>query len=141
MPAAAGLAVLEVLSSERLAAQALRLGAYLRSGMEQIQQRYEVVGDVRGRGLLLGVEIVKDRQTRAPHPELGGAVTRRCLELGLSMNIVNFPGQSSVWRIAPPLTVTTAEIDAALTIVDQALSECLQQAASKTAAQTDSQRA
>jgi 2,2-dialkylglycine decarboxylase (pyruvate) len=137
LPAAAGLAVLEVLSCEQLAARASRLGDYLRSGMEQIQQRYEVVGDVRGRGLLLGVEIVKDRQTRAPHPELGGAVTRRCLELGLSMNIVNFPGQSSVWRIAPPLTVTEAEIDAALTIVDQALSQCLQ-AAGKNAAGTDS---
>ena len=76
--------------------------------------------------MLLGVEIVVDRQTRAPHPELGAAVTRRCLELGLSMNIVNFPGQSSVWRIAPPLTVTSEEIDAALTIVDQAIGECLQ---------------
>jgi 2,2-dialkylglycine decarboxylase (pyruvate) len=79
------------------------------------------------------VEIVKDRQTRAPHPQLGAAVTRRCLELGLSMNIVNFPGQSSVWRMAPPLTVTSEEIDAALTILDQAICGCVQ-AGSKAAA-------
>ena len=47
---------------------------------------------MRGRGLLWGVELVRDRQSRQPHPELGGRITRRCLELGLSMNIVSLPG-------------------------------------------------
>ena len=56
---------------------------------------------------------------------VGGAITGRCLELGLNMNIVNFPGQSSVWRIAPPLTVASEEIDEALTILEQAIGECL----------------
>lgn len=125
LPAAVGLAVLEVLARENLAQRAADMGARLRSGLEQLQQRYETIGDIRGRGLLLGVEIVKDRHSRQPNAELGGAITGRCLELGLNMNIVNFPGQSSVWRVAPPLTVASEEIDEALTILEQAIGECL----------------
>ncbi|WP_348248968.1 hypothetical protein [Leptolyngbya sp. GB1-A1] len=79
---------------------------------------------MRGKGLLLGVELVKDRDSRLPHPELGAAVTRRCMELGLSMNIATLPGMGSVWRIAPPLTVTKEELDKGLMILDQALAEC-----------------
>jgi 2,2-dialkylglycine decarboxylase (pyruvate) len=123
LPAAVGLAVLEVLRRERLAERALALGARLEAGLRDLHQRYEVIGDVRGRSLLWGVELVRDRRTRRPHPELGGMITRRCLELGLSMNIVSLPGLASVWRIAPPLTATEDEIDAGLSILDQALRE------------------
>jgi len=125
LPAAVGMAVLKVLVQERLAERAGRMGEYLKAGLQTLKERYEVIGDVRGRGLLWGVEIVKDRESRAPDPELGAAITRRCLELGLNMNIVHFAGLSSVWRIAPPLTVTSEEIDAGLTIMDQSIRECL----------------
>ena len=131
LPAAVGLAVLEVIERQQLAPRAVEMGACLERGLKELMQRYEVVGDVRGRGLLWGVEIVKDRLSREPNPEIGAAVSRRCLELGLSMNIVNFPASSSVWRIAPPLTVSSQEIDSALAILDQAVGECL--AAAKTA--------
>ncbi len=124
LPAHIGLAVLEVLQRDRLAARAAELGGYLRAGLESLQQRYECIGDVRGRGLLIGVEIVEDRETRAPAPELGAAISRRCLELGLSMNIVQLPGLGGVFRIAPPLTVSRDEIDSGLEILGQALSEC-----------------
>ena len=97
----------------------------LEAGLRDLHQRYEVIGDVRGRGLLWGVELVRDRQSRQPHPELGGRITRRCLELGLSMNIVSLPGLASVWRIAPPLTATADQIDEGLSILDQALGECV----------------
>jgi 2,2-dialkylglycine decarboxylase (pyruvate) len=125
LPARVGLAVLEVLVRENLAQRALRLGEQLRAGLEELKGRYEVIGDVRGRGLLMGVELVRDREDRTPAPRLGAAVSRRALELGLNMNIVNFPGLSSVWRIAPPLTVAPEEIDRALAILDQAIRECL----------------
>ncbi len=125
LPAAVGLAVLEVLARDQLADRAARMGQRLKDGLDQLQHRYEVIGDVRGRGLLWGVEIVKDRESREPDHEVGAAITRRCLELGLNMNIVNFPGMSSVWRIAPPLTVSGDEVDTALTIMDQAIRECL----------------
>ncbi len=125
LPAAVGLAVLEVLRREKLALRALELGRRLEAGLRDLHQRYEVIGDVRGRGLLWGVELVTDRQSRRPNPELGGRITRRCLELGLSMNIVSLPGLASVWRIAPPLTSSEAQIDEGLAILDQAIRECL----------------
>ncbi len=105
LPAAVGLAVLEVLRRERLAERAVVLGARLEAGLRDLQQRYEVIGDVRGRGLLWGVELVTDRQSRTPHPELGERITRRCLELGLSMNIVSAapPRQRLADRAAPDL--------------------------------------
>ncbi|MGH6896020.1 MAG: aspartate aminotransferase family protein [Geminicoccaceae bacterium] len=125
LPAAVGLAVLEVLRREKLALRAQGLGRRLEAGLRDLHQRYEVIGDVRGRGLLWGVELVTDRQSRRPNPELGGRITRRCLELGLSMNIVSLPGLASVWRIAPPLTSSEAQIDEGLAILDQAIRECL----------------
>ena len=125
LPATVGLAVLKVLRRDRIAEQAARMGERLRAGLETLRQRYEVVGDVRGRGLLWGVEIVKSRATREPDHQLGAAITRRCLELGLSMNIVHFQGLSSVWRIAPPLTITEKDIDLGLEIMDQGIRDCL----------------
>ena len=71
------------------------------------------------------MDVVRARETRAPNHKLCARITRRCLELGLSMNITAHKGTASVWRIAPPLTVTEAEIDEGLTILDQATRECL----------------
>jgi len=88
-----------------------------------LQQRHSLIGDIRGRGLLLGMELVADRQTKAPAPEIGMAVSQRCLELGASLNIGR-RALGGVFRLAPPLTVSRDEIDSAVAILDQALSEC-----------------
>jgi 2,2-dialkylglycine decarboxylase (pyruvate) len=125
LPAAVGLAVLEVLRRERLAERAVVLGARLEAGLRDLHQRYEVIGDVRGRGLMWGVELVTDRHSRTPNAALGQRITRRCLELGLSMNIVALPRLASVWRIAPPLTCSEDQIDEGLAILDQAIAESL----------------
>lgn len=124
LPAEVGLAVLETVQAERLADRALEMGAHLRGGLEELQRRYEVIGDVRGRGLLIGLELVADRETRAPTPDLAKRVLRRCLELGLSMNLVR-AGQSSTFRIAPPLTISRGEVDSGLAMFEQALRESL----------------
>jgi len=79
------------------------------------------VGDVRGRGLLLGLEIVRDQETKAPAPELGDRITQKALDLGLSMNIVNLPGMGGIFRIAPPLTVSDSEIELGLSILRDAI--------------------
>ena len=128
LPAAVGLAVLEVVARDGLAERAARIGERLGAGLRELMQRYEAIGDVRGLGLLWGVEIVRDRETRRSDHELCARITRRCLELGLSMNITAHKGAASVWRIAPPLTVTEAEIDEGLAILDQATRECLAEA-------------
>jgi 2,2-dialkylglycine decarboxylase (pyruvate) len=123
LPATVGLAVLETIEKERLLERSREMGDYLAAGLRNLQQRHEEIGDVRGIGLLRGIELVKDRETREPHHALGALTTARCLELGLSMNIRRRPERGSVWRIAPPLTVERADIDLAMTIFDQALVE------------------
>ena len=125
LPAEAGLAVLDVIAQDKLVERAQHMGDYLKQGLLRLTDQFEEIGDVRGEGLLLGIELVKDRQTREPYHELGAITTKRCLELGLSMNIRRRPERGSVWRIAPPLTVTFQEIDQALEILQQALTECL----------------
>ena len=123
LPAAVGLTVLRVLERDGLVAQAAERGGRLRAGLLELQQRHECVGDVRGRGLLQGIELVTDRDSRAPADELGRRVTAECLALGLHMNVVQLPGMGGVFRIAPPLTVSEAELDLGLEILDQALTK------------------
>ena len=91
LPAAIGRAVLQTVVDQRLAERAAELGSRLRVGLEELRSRHEQVGDVRGAGLMLGLELVQDRDTRVPDPVFGTAVTQRCLELGLNVNIVKFP--------------------------------------------------
>ena len=123
LPAHVALAVMDVLAEEGLNARALEMGEHLSAGLRYLQDKHEVIGDVRGFGLLQGVELVKDRQTREPDAATGGAITRRCMELGLSMNIVAVGNMAAVWRIAPPLTVSEAEIDRGIAMLDQAIGE------------------
>jgi 2,2-dialkylglycine decarboxylase (pyruvate) len=123
MPSTVGLAVLETIAQEHLLARSREMGDYLAAGLASLQQRHEEIGDVRGMGLLRGIELVKDRETREPNHELGALTTERCLQLGLSMNIRRRPERGSVWRIAPPLTVKREDIDLAMAIFDEALTQ------------------
>ncbi|MER7173879.1 aspartate aminotransferase family protein [Streptomyces mesophilus] len=123
LPAAVGNTVLDVLARDGLDARARSLGTYLRKGLEELAERHEVVGDIRGRGLLAGLELVVDRATKESSDELGARVTRRCLELGLHMNIVQLPGMGGVFRIAPPLTATEEELALGLAILDEAIAD------------------
>lgn len=123
LPAAVGLKVIEVVLRDRLAARAAQAGARLLSGLGELRDRYDCVGDVRGRGLLVGLEVVADSASKKPAPELGAAITRRCLELGLSMNITALRGMGGVFRIAPPLTITDDELDLGISILDQAIAD------------------
>jgi 2,2-dialkylglycine decarboxylase (pyruvate) len=120
LPAAVGLKVLEVVQRDGLTERARVAGARLAKGLCVLKNRFECIGDVRGRGLFLGVEIVADRVSKTAAPELGSAISRECMVLGLSMNIVHLPGMGGVFRIAPPLTVSDAEIDLGLELLGRA---------------------
>lgn len=122
--AAVGLATLDILVAEEMAKRAEEQGNYLKAQLLELQRRHECIGDVRGKGLLLGVEIVKSREHKIPDPELGARISARCLELGLSMNIVRVKGFGGVFRIAPPLTVTKEEIDLGVDMLAQAIEDC-----------------
>ncbi|MCP4387966.1 MAG: aspartate aminotransferase family protein [Gammaproteobacteria bacterium] len=119
--ASVGLAVVKVIIEENLAQAARIKGDYLWKQLVELQDRHETIGDIRGRGLLLGVEVVADRNTREPGHDLIKRLSDRCFQLGLNINRVG--GNHSVWRLAPPLTISEAEIDRTITIMDQALGE------------------
>jgi 2,2-dialkylglycine decarboxylase (pyruvate) len=122
LPAAVGNTVLDVLVRDRLDERARKLGAILRGQLDGLATTHDVVGDVRGRGLLLGMELVGDEILgEGGADRLGAAVTRRCFDLGLHMNIVQLPGMGGVFRIAPPLTASDDEIARGVAILDEAL--------------------
>jgi 2,2-dialkylglycine decarboxylase (pyruvate) len=120
--AAVGVAVMDVLA-DGVGAGVAAKGELLHNGLLELAERHEVVGDVRGRGLMQGLELVLDRSTKESSPELGGAVTARCLELGLHMNVVQLREMGGTFRIAPALTTTDDELRLGLEILDQALGE------------------
>lgn len=125
-PLAASVAntVLEVIEREDLVARARKLGAQMRARLEELLDRYEVVGDVRGRGLLQGIELVTDKLSKTPADSLGQSVTRECLDMGLHVNIVQLPGMGGVFRIAPPLTISDDEMNVGLDILEAAIHRC-----------------
>jgi 2,2-dialkylglycine decarboxylase (pyruvate) len=119
LPAAVGLKVLEVVQRDGLAARAGVMGARLTAGLRGLQQRYACVGDVRGRGLLLGLEFSASGGRDAA--AVSDAVTDLALELGLSANIVRAGASGGVMRIAPPLTVSEAEVDLGVALLGEAI--------------------
>lgn len=121
LPAAVGVTVLDVMARDNLVQQAITRGNRLKDGLLALQQRFECIGDVRGRGLLLGLEVVTDRHTKAPGFELGAKIMEEAMVRGLSMNIVKLPGMGGVFRIAPALTVSDAEIDRGVEIMADAI--------------------
>jgi 2,2-dialkylglycine decarboxylase (pyruvate) len=121
--AAVGVTVLDVIEREGLVAQAREHGGLLHDSLKALGERHEVVGDVRGRGMLQGLELVLDRETKTSSPELDAAVTTRCLELGLHMNVAQLRALGGTFRIAPPLTASREEITRGVDILDQAIED------------------
>ncbi|MFJ6651472.1 aspartate aminotransferase family protein [Microbacterium sp. NPDC091313] len=125
LAAAVGLTVVDTLRENRFDLVSRQLGARLRAGLVELASRHERIGDIRGRGLFQGVELVMDRDTKEPADDFGTAVTAACLQRGLHLNIAQMPGVNSILRIAPPLTITTDELDRGLQILDEALTAAL----------------
>lgn len=120
-PAAGGLAVLDVLGTEDLIGNARRMGDRLIAGLRTLAEDHPLIGDVRGLGLMVGTELVADRQTREPAARDAARLAYRCFELGL---IVMYCGTfGNVMEMTPPLTITDAEVDEALAIFDRALAD------------------
>ncbi len=125
LPAAAARAVLDVVLEEDLAGRAARQGARLLEHLRELQTRHESIGDVRGMGLLCGIELVEDRDSRRPADAMGAALTDACETRGLSINLVRgaSTGGANCIRMAPPLNISDDDVDLAAEILDASLLE------------------
>jgi 4-aminobutyrate aminotransferase len=115
---AAALATLDVVEHELLP-RVGPLGERLLAGVRRLQEKFASIGDVRGRGLMIGVEFVKNRATREPAPEIPHELVQRAFRRGL---LLLGAGKSAL-RLAPPLVVDESDVDTALAIIDQCLAE------------------
>jgi 4-aminobutyrate aminotransferase len=119
---AAALATLDLVERE-YAGNAAEVGAYFMDRLRELQTRHEVIGEIRGKGLMIGVELVTNRKSREPARELCDAVLHQAFHNGL---ILLSCGTSTV-RFMPPLMITTGDVDEALSILEASLveaSEC-----------------
>jgi 4-aminobutyrate aminotransferase len=119
--ASAALAVLSTIRGEGLVEQAGRVGRRLLDGLDSLKQKHALIGDVRGRGLAIGVELVAERANRAPAKKQTAKAAYRAWELGLGLYYVGL--DSNVLELTPPLTLSDSEVDEGLAILDQALAD------------------
>lgn len=118
---AAALATLAVIVEERLLENARARGRQLADGLRELALRHEAIGDVRGLGLMLGVDLVEDREGKAPARALAAKVTLACYRRGLYLTFL----RGSVLRLAPPLVLSAADVERALAILADALDDAL----------------
>ena len=124
MPAAVGAKVIDIVVRDGLVEKARKSGKVLRSGLEALMQKFACIGEVRGRGLMIGVEIVKDRRIgKEPNTELGQKLGRRMMQLGLSANLMGNNQFGGIFRIAPPIVIDEMEIRKGLAIFEKAMME------------------
>ena len=114
-----GKAVLEVIERENLQANSLKIGGYILAGLEKLKTRHKLIGDVRGRGLMLGIEFVKDRTTKQPGKEECAQAVENARELGLLLGKGGLWGQTI--RFAPPMCINQADADFILAVLDEAI--------------------
>jgi alanine-glyoxylate transaminase/(R)-3-amino-2-methylpropionate-pyruvate transaminase len=112
-----GLATLEVIDAEDIQGNALRVGAHLKNRLTDLQQKHQIIGDVRGMGLMLGVELVKDRKTKEPAKTEAADVLELCKERGLLVGKGGLHG--NVLRIKPPMCITRDDADFLVDCLDE----------------------
>ena len=117
---AQGRAVLRVIEKEGLQKNSLEIGAYLTTGLNKLADNHPIIGEVRGKGLMLGVELVKDRITKEPAKDECAAVFEKCKDLGLLIGKGGLYGNTL--RIKPPMCIHRADADFMLEVIDEALS-------------------
>jgi alanine-glyoxylate transaminase / (R)-3-amino-2-methylpropionate-pyruvate transaminase len=115
---AIGKAVLEVIEKENLQANSLKLGGYILAGLNKLKEKHKIIGDVRGKGLMLGIEMVTDRATKTPASAECAHVVETAKDLGLLLGKGGLWGQTI--RFAPPMCLTQGDADFLLAVLDEA---------------------
>jgi 2,2-dialkylglycine decarboxylase (pyruvate) len=114
---AAGEESLDIVVDEDMPGKAARIETRIMGALTDMAKEFELIGDIRGRGVLLGVELVTDRQTKAPANVEVGKIASFCLEHGLIFQLRGTQGDLNVIRLVPPMTSTEAEVDRAMSIM------------------------
>ena len=117
--AKAALTTIEIIKEEGLVENAAELGKYMLEQLNLLKAKHSTIGDVRGRGLLVGVELVLNQEEKTPANDLAEDVLYRCLSKGLSFKLT----MGNVMTLTPPLIIKKTQIDLSLEIIDQSLSE------------------
>ncbi|MFC1559929.1 aspartate aminotransferase family protein [Candidatus Margulisiibacteriota bacterium] len=120
---AAALASIDIIEKEKLASQATKQGNYLKEKLEKLAGKYEAMGDVRGLGLMIGVEFVKDKKSKEPNPEIVKKIMANALHRGLVL--ISCGMNDQVIRFIPPLIITKEQIDTALNIFEESVKASL----------------
>jgi len=111
---------MDVIRDEKLCENSEKTGAYMKKRLVELMDTQRCIGDVRGLGLLLGVEIVKDRDAKTPAPELANMICREAFRRGLFiMNMGSYGGRAI--RVAPPLIITPEQVDVAVEVLDESM--------------------
>jgi 4-aminobutyrate aminotransferase len=131
MACAAALATLDVIRKMHLPEHAERVGQGIMKRLREMQDDHEIIGDVRGKGLMIGVELVKDRKTKEPAKLETGRLSWRAFERGLAVSY--YGTYSNVLRIAPPLILTEKQADRAVNILEESLKDVETGKATRTA--------
>jgi alanine-glyoxylate transaminase/(R)-3-amino-2-methylpropionate-pyruvate transaminase len=118
---AQGTAVLEVIEREKLQANSLAMGSHISAGLKQLKEKHNIIGDARGKGLMLGIELVKDRATKEPAKAECAQALESCREMGLLLGKGGLQGQTI--RFSPPMCIHQQDTDFLLDVLDRALSQ------------------
>ncbi len=116
---AQGMAVLDVIEEEKLQQNCKVVGAVLKSGFEKLMEKHRILGDIRGKGLMLGVELVRDRSTKEPAKEETAELLERARDRGVLLGKGGLFG--NVLRIKPPMCITKQDVEFALAVIDDSL--------------------
>jgi 4-aminobutyrate aminotransferase len=121
MAAVAARATIDVIEEENLLENAHVVGGYFRGKLDELKEKYSLIGDVRGMGLMQALELVKDRKSKEPAPEATLELMERARENGLLIGKGGLYG--NVIRLSPPLNIGRADVDEAIRMLDKSLSE------------------
>lgn len=123
----AALATIEIIEEENLLERARKLGEYATSRLHEMQDKYEIIGDIRGPGLMIGVELVQDRKTKKPALDEAKQFSKEGLARGVIFSGAKYSGMSSVVKIKPPLVITDSELEHALDVFEEIIQRLMDQ--------------
>jgi 4-aminobutyrate aminotransferase-like enzyme len=117
---AAGIVTLNILQNEHLPERSEKMGALFMEGLNKLKEKYELIGDVRGHGLMIGIELVKNKTTKEPALEETTRFIAEGLKRGVLFGQATYPVMNNVVKIKPPLVISESQVERVLTVFDEA---------------------